>query len=187
MHACPPRCPVPDYHIPSYASTIIFRLTQCYPIPTGARERRGDAGVAARRPRVGGVVAERQPDAVGRVGYNDFDIIMAHLSPRFFSLACTERRSRSAGLRGLHRSTVTTSSWSRFCADWRYFRLCSVCRNWGFAGPANIIGTIEGRKDLKGGRLSTQRITANNSDSGKCFTSICYSADGRCTATSTSI
>lgn len=41
-----------------------------------------------------------------------------------------------------------------------------------------LMGTIEGRRDIAGGRLMSDRRTAANSSSGKCFTSICYSADG---------
>ena len=42
------------------------------------------------------------------------------------------------------------------------------------------VKTIEGRKDLTGGRLVDDKVTAKNSGSGKCFSSVCYSADGRC-------
>ncbi|GER48410.1 periodic tryptophan protein 2 [Striga asiatica] len=38
--------------------------------------------------------------------------------------------------------------------------------------------TIEGRRDIAGGRLMTDRRSAANSTAGKCFTSLCYSADG---------
>ncbi|KAL6497063.1 U3 snoRNP protein [Orobanche gracilis] len=38
--------------------------------------------------------------------------------------------------------------------------------------------TIEGRRDISGGRLMTDRRSAANSTAGKCFTSLCYSADG---------
>eukprot|EP00250_Pteridium_aquilinum_P004303 c14523_g1_i1 orf=130-3006(+) len=41
-----------------------------------------------------------------------------------------------------------------------------------------LIGSIEGRRDIAGGRLISDRRTAANSSSGKCFTTICYSADG---------
>ncbi|KAJ7529209.1 hypothetical protein O6H91_15G037800 [Diphasiastrum complanatum] len=41
-----------------------------------------------------------------------------------------------------------------------------------------LMGTIEGRRDIAGGRLMSDRRTAANSSSGKCFTTICYSADG---------
>jgi WD40 repeat protein len=39
-------------------------------------------------------------------------------------------------------------------------------------------GTIEGRRDIKGGRLASDRRSAGNLDSGACFTSLTYSADG---------
>lgn len=51
---------------------------------------------------------------------------------------------------------------------------------WDVTGPAAQLGAIEGRKDIAGGRLSTDRITAKHSDASKCFESICYSADGSC-------
>ncbi|RZC66734.1 hypothetical protein C5167_010421 [Papaver somniferum] len=41
-----------------------------------------------------------------------------------------------------------------------------------------LMYTIEGRRDIAGGRLMTDRRTSANSSSGKCFTSLCYSADG---------
>lgn len=41
-----------------------------------------------------------------------------------------------------------------------------------------LMGIIEGRRDIAGGRLISDRRTAANSSSGKCFTTICYSADG---------
>eukprot|EP00898_Chlorokybus_atmophyticus_P000595 jgi/Chlat1/1536/Chrsp122S01805 len=39
-------------------------------------------------------------------------------------------------------------------------------------------GTIEGRRDVAGGRRATDRQTAANASSGKCFNSLSYSADG---------
>ncbi|KAJ9692558.1 hypothetical protein PVL29_011551 [Vitis rotundifolia] len=41
-----------------------------------------------------------------------------------------------------------------------------------------LMYTIEGRRDIAGGRLMTDRRSAANSSSGKYFTSLCYSADG---------
>ncbi|KAG9447355.1 hypothetical protein H6P81_013483 [Aristolochia fimbriata] len=41
-----------------------------------------------------------------------------------------------------------------------------------------LMCTIEGRRDIAGGRLMTDRRTAANSSSGKNFTTLCYSADG---------
>ncbi|KAF8406971.1 hypothetical protein HHK36_006092 [Tetracentron sinense] len=41
-----------------------------------------------------------------------------------------------------------------------------------------LMYTIDGRRDIAGGRLMTDRRSASNSSSGKCFTSLCYSADG---------
>ncbi|KAJ1832752.1 U3 snoRNP protein [Coemansia sp. RSA 2711] len=43
---------------------------------------------------------------------------------------------------------------------------------------ATATGTIEGRRDIAGGRKANDRQTAANSSSGKCFNSLCYSADG---------
>eukprot|EP00123_Amoebidium_parasiticum_P001398 comp12472_c0_seq1/m.7413 comp12472_c0_seq1/g.7413 ORF comp12472_c0_seq1/g.7413 comp12472_c0_seq1/m.7413 type:complete len:857 (-) comp12472_c0_seq1:495-3065(-) len=42
------------------------------------------------------------------------------------------------------------------------------------------VGSIECRRDIRGGRKVDDKVTAQNSASGKCFTSVCYSADGRC-------
>nr|QEX51138.1 putative periodic tryptophan protein 2 isoform X1 [Cymbidium ensifolium] len=41
-----------------------------------------------------------------------------------------------------------------------------------------LMYTIEGRRDITGGRLMTDRRSAANSTSGKYFTTLCYSADG---------
>lgn len=41
-----------------------------------------------------------------------------------------------------------------------------------------LMYTIEGRRDIAGGRLMTDRRSAANSSLGKCFTTLCYSADG---------
>ncbi|THV01919.1 WD40 repeat-like protein [Dendrothele bispora CBS 962.96] len=41
-------------------------------------------------------------------------------------------------------------------------------------------GVIEGRKDISGGRKADDRMSAANSTSGKAFTSLTYTADGRC-------
>jgi periodic tryptophan protein 2 len=42
-----------------------------------------------------------------------------------------------------------------------------------------LMWTIEGRRDIAGGRLVGDRRTTANSSSGKCFTSLSYSADGK--------
>ena len=39
-------------------------------------------------------------------------------------------------------------------------------------------GSIEGRRDIAGGRSSTDRRAAGNLASGACFTSLAFSADG---------
>ena len=41
-----------------------------------------------------------------------------------------------------------------------------------------VQGTIEGRRDIAGGRKTTDRRAAGNSTSGQCFTSLAFSADG---------
>lgn len=41
-------------------------------------------------------------------------------------------------------------------------------------------GVIEGRKDISGGRKQDDRMTAENSSSGKSFNSLAYTADGLC-------
>ncbi|KAA6423408.1 MAG: WD40 repeat [Trebouxia sp. A1-2] len=43
---------------------------------------------------------------------------------------------------------------------------------------AQLLGSIEGRRDLAGGRLSSDRRALGNSSSGQCFTSLAFSADG---------
>ncbi|KAI9208513.1 quinon protein alcohol dehydrogenase-like superfamily [Polychytrium aggregatum] len=44
---------------------------------------------------------------------------------------------------------------------------------------AKLKYTIEGRKDISGGRKTADRTTAANSSSGKSFTSVCYTSDGQ--------
>jgi periodic tryptophan protein 2 len=39
-------------------------------------------------------------------------------------------------------------------------------------------GTISGRRSIAGGRLRSDRRTADNTSSGRCFTSLAFSADG---------
>lgn len=41
-----------------------------------------------------------------------------------------------------------------------------------------MLGTIDGRRDLSGGRRSTDVFTAQHNMQGKYFKSVCYSADG---------
>jgi periodic tryptophan protein 2 len=43
---------------------------------------------------------------------------------------------------------------------------------------AEFQGFIEGRRDIKGGRLASDRRAAGNLDSGACFSSLSYGADG---------
>eukprot|EP01135_Chromosphaera_perkinsii_P011597 Nk52_evm36s2449 gene=Nk52_evmTU36s2449 len=52
--------------------------------------------------------------------------------------------------------------------------------NFWNVSDATQVMTIEGRKDLTGGRLMDDKVTAKNNGSGKCFSSVCYSADGKC-------
>jgi periodic tryptophan protein 2 len=47
-------------------------------------------------------------------------------------------------------------------------------------GLGKQTGIIEGRKDISGGRKTDDRIAATNNASGKAFSSLAYSADGRC-------
>ena len=43
-----------------------------------------------------------------------------------------------------------------------------------------LVGTIDGLRDIAGGRKTTDRVSAKNNTSSKHFTSVCYSADGSC-------
>ncbi|KAJ3349793.1 hypothetical protein GGF32_005278 [Allomyces javanicus] len=40
------------------------------------------------------------------------------------------------------------------------------------------VAVIDGRRDIKGGRKVTDLVNAHNAGAGKCFTSLCYTADG---------
>jgi len=42
------------------------------------------------------------------------------------------------------------------------------------------IGSIEGRKDLGSGRRKTDLVSAKSLSGSRCFTTLCYSADGQC-------
>lgn len=42
------------------------------------------------------------------------------------------------------------------------------------------VRTIEARRDISGGRLTTDSMTADNAARSKYFTSVCYTADGTC-------
>ncbi len=46
------------------------------------------------------------------------------------------------------------------------------------SSPFALQASIAGRRDIAGGRLRSDRRTAANSSSGRCFTSLAYSADG---------
>lgn len=48
------------------------------------------------------------------------------------------------------------------------------------AESGTLISTIEGRRDISGGRHSTDRVTADNSSRSKHFTSVAFSSDGSC-------
>ncbi|KAJ0397462.1 hypothetical protein ATCC90586_000251 [Pythium insidiosum] len=43
-----------------------------------------------------------------------------------------------------------------------------------------LVATIDGARDIAGGRKSTDKISAKNNAISKHFTSVCYSADGTC-------
>ncbi|CCI41839.1 unnamed protein product [Albugo candida] len=63
-------------------------------------------------------------------------------------------------------------------------QLCSATLNgnlniWDVA-DGDQVATIDGLRDIAGGRKSTDKITAKNNSISKHFTSLCYSADGRC-------
>ena len=47
------------------------------------------------------------------------------------------------------------------------------------AREANQIASIDGRSDISGGRSALSRVTAKNQSGGRCFRSLCFSADGR--------
>ncbi|KAJ0076070.1 hypothetical protein Patl1_34448 [Pistacia atlantica] len=66
-------------------------------------------------------------------------------------------------------AVLASSSWDKTVRLWDVFE-----------GKVNgeLMYTIEGRRDIAGGRLMTDRRSAANSSSGKCFTTLCYSADG---------
>merc|ERR1719272_731899 len=57
--------------------------------------------------------------------------------------------------------------------------LAGMLNFWNLAS-GNLTSTIEGRRDIAGGRKSSDLISAENSTSNKHFSSVCYSADGAC-------
>ena len=48
------------------------------------------------------------------------------------------------------------------------------------AKEAEQIATIDGRRDITGGRSSISQVTRKNASGGKCFRSLAFSADGAC-------
>lgn len=42
------------------------------------------------------------------------------------------------------------------------------------------VGSIDGRRDIRGGRSETDKITARKNAKSRYFTSLCYTADGSC-------
>ena len=44
----------------------------------------------------------------------------------------------------------------------------------------DMIGSIDARHDVLGGRLTSDLVTAKHKSESKCFTSLCYTADGSC-------
>jgi len=63
-------------------------------------------------------------------------------------------------------------------------QLCSATLNgnlnlWNIK-DGELVGTIDGQRDISGGRKSTDRISAHKNTMSKHFTSVCYSADGAC-------
>lgn len=57
---------------------------------------------------------------------------------------------------------------------------CSVVRVCLCCSLFTGLGSISGRKDIGSGRGASDRISAKSSEAAKCFTSLCYSADGAC-------
>ena len=48
------------------------------------------------------------------------------------------------------------------------------------AKEAEQIATIDGRRDITGGRSSISQVSRKNASGGKCFRSLAFSADGAC-------
>lgn len=48
------------------------------------------------------------------------------------------------------------------------------------AASTHPSGSIEGRRDLRGGRSKFSLVSAKHLNQARSFTSICYSADGTC-------
>ena len=67
--------------------------------------------------------------------------------------------------------------WLLFSRQWLTPDACS-CNQQPLTLTCTVQGTIEGRRDIAGGRLSSDRRAAGNANSGRAFTSLAYSADG---------
>lgn len=87
------------------------------------------------------------------------------------STACTETLSHNAQVLSL-----------AFRPDGK--QLCSATLdgllNFWVVESAKACPTIDGRRDISGGRRRHDRVTAANSAHSKYFTSVCYTADGLC-------
>ena len=69
-----------------------------------------------------------------------------------------------------------------FRPDGKEFATCTTNGNitiWDVETGTQI-SVIEGRRDISGGRLTTDRVSADNSSRSKYFTTITYTADGSC-------
>ncbi|KAJ1343120.1 hypothetical protein BSLG_002146 [Batrachochytrium salamandrivorans] len=71
--------------------------------------------------------------------------------------------------------TLASSSWDQTVRIWDIF---SRDKQSEMFDHQSEISTIDGRKDISGGRGSNDKTTAANSSSGSSFTSICFTADG---------
>ncbi|KAI8925529.1 quinon protein alcohol dehydrogenase-like superfamily [Entophlyctis helioformis] len=76
-----------------------------------------------------------------------------------------------------HLSEVLTIA---FAPDGKHFAATTLSGQICFwnLGLGKQVATIEGRKDISGGRSVADRVTADNSSADKSFTSLCYTPDG---------
>ncbi|KAJ3045421.1 hypothetical protein HDV00_010291 [Rhizophlyctis rosea] len=76
-----------------------------------------------------------------------------------------------------HQSEVLAVAWRPDGKQFASTTLDGQVSFWDMS-VGKLTTTIEGRKDIAGGRKATDRMTAANSQANKHFTSLCYTADG---------
>eukprot|EP00126_Sphaerothecum_destruens_P011227 Sdes_comp20878_c0_seq2m17869 len=124
------------------------------------------------------------------------EVLVGHQGPitclkfsPFRDLLVSASWDKTVKLWNIHLSSSPTDTWEHgsdvlgldFSPSGKQLAVSCLDGNLTFwhVDEAVIEKTIQGRRDLIGGRLKDEKISARNNQAGKCFSSICYSADGK--------